>query len=451
MGLPEILLTFSLILSVVVILYSWKNPLYLIPLFILFLGGVFSQVDLGERLYVQVFEGVRLYLRDIIVVVIIIHVIRRFASMQARHTLFKGPISFLLLYLVGNLCIKMFFFGAEFNTKITPFIRLFSTFAVYYLLVGYLRTENFLPFMKSCYLLCIASVAILLGYVLLLIPLPPALALSLIPTETVGSPSLRFGMPNHFFLFFPLFIALAPLLGYVGKMRMTERLVVVLMIIGSALALYRMYLFVVLFGSMAAFIGGRGGMIRKLALGSVVVVALFFAIQLISEARESGITESFVMRFEGTGEELGQEGASGGGRIVRTYAAFGLLMEPAVLFLGAAFTGQFSEVIAFTTSDLGLVSTALYFGLPALLFYFLVYTRGISNSLSFLKRSDPLGQAAGGLLLFLIAILPGTVFMYNPLESEMFIALWAVMLGTFDGLYAAAQAGRVQHQPSLAS
>ena len=441
MEFPQVILTLSLALGIAVVLYSWKNPLNLIPLFILFLGGVFGQVDLGERLYIQLFEGVRLHLRDFVIMIMLVHVIRRpHAFVQRKQTAFGHAISLFLLYLLANLCIKLIFFGAEFDSKISPFIRLFSTFAIYYLIVGYLRSDNFIPFIRSCYVLCIASVLILLGYVLLLIPIPEGFKVGFFPSAEGGSQAVRFGMPNHFFLFFPYFMAIAPLIGYVDKTRPLERLIIILMIVGSALALFRMYLFVVVFGGVAAFVGGRGRVIRKFVVGTAVAIGLFFVVQMISEAKGSEITESFIRRFSTTSDEFANEEGSAGGRVVRTYAAFGQLTEPSVLLLGAAFTREFSEVLDFATSDLGVISTVMYYGLPGLVLIVFIYKRGITVALASVKRKDALGHSAGALLLFLIAVFPGTLFMYNPLESEMFIAVWATFLGAFDALYAESMA-----------
>jgi hypothetical protein len=247
-------------------------------------------------------------------------------------------------------------------------------------------------------------------------------------------------MPNHFFLFFPYFMAVAPLLGYVDRTNLTGRITAMLMIIGSALALFRMYLFVVVFGGVAAFVGGRGRVIRKFAVGLAVAVALFFVVQIISEAKGSEIVESFVTRFSTTSDEFQIEEGSAGSRVVRTYAALGQLSDPGALLLGAAFTSEFSGVIDFATSDLGVISTVLYYGLPGLVLIAFIYKRGMAVALASVKRKDALGHSAGALLLFLIAVLPGTLFMYNPLESEMFIAVWSVFLGTFDALYAESMA-----------
>jgi hypothetical protein len=352
-----------------------------------------------------------------------------------RAGVFGGAISLFLLFLVADLLIKFLAYGAEFDSKISPFIRLFYTFVIYFLIVRYLRVENFQAFLVSCYLLCIASVLIFLGYILLLVPIPTGFVPALLPSSEAGSQPIRFGIPNALFVLFPYFMATARVFSKVGNGRAIEKLTMLFVAIGSALALFRMYLFIVLFGGVLAFVRGRGRATQKLAIGSIVAFGLYFAVQFISTAKETGIVEAFVGRFSATAEEFNDEESSAGGRVVRTYAAIGQLMQPNVLLLGTVFTKEFSEVTAFATADLGVVVTLLEYGLPGLVLMVFVYRKGVPAALVLEKRAGPLGQCARALLLFMTAMLPATLFMYNPLESEMMIALWATFVGSFDATY----------------
>jgi hypothetical protein len=41
---------------------------------------------------------------------------------------------------------------------------------------------------------------------------------------------------------------------------------------------------------------------------------------------------------------------------------------------------------------------------------------------------------SAAMILFMVSLLPGVIFMYNPLQSEMWILVWATFLGTFDAV-----------------
>ena len=438
MGFPDLLLVAGLVTTVAVVLYSWKEPVFLIPVFVLLLGGVFAQVDLNERLYVQVTTGVRLYLRDFIIILMIIHVLRAHNSLKKSGLVFYKPITFFLAFLVINLGLKFLFYGPEFDDKITPFIRLFATFAIYFLLIHYLNVENFRRFANSINLLALISLLVFFGYALGPLPMPSGLTALNIYISSDAT-AVRLPLPNTFFLFFPYFLSIAPLIGESGRMRFRDAVLATGMIAASFVSLYRMYLSVVVFGFLLALVVRRGRLVKRFAIAVSLCVALFAAVQVLVEARDAGVVRAAVERFAGTGAELQDEGGSAGGRVVRTYAAIGSLSDPATFLIGTAFTNQFREYSQLFGMDLGIIASFIYYGIPGMIFIIVLYKRGLTSSAASLRTGEPLGRVSGATFLFFIAMLPAVLFMYNPLEHEMMIAVWACVLGTFDAFHKSAQ------------
>lgn len=434
MTFPDFMLVVMFAVGIPVVLYSWKRPLYLVPLFVLLCGGLFGQVNLEEEMSVKIASGFTLVIRDFVVALMLIHVARALPKKKPR-AVYRRPLVAFLIALLLNMIIKLMFFGSEFDPKVTPIVRfLVSMAAVYLLITCYLSDENASSFFHSCSLLAIVSVIVLIGYVVGAFPLPP----SINPSQQlfVGgeATAIRLGLPNAYFLLFPYFAAIAPLANRISKLNKWDIVTIVAMLLGAFLALYRMYLSIVIIGVIVALMSRGGNLFKRLAIGLALVAVVFAAIQILAEANKSGIAGAVFERFGGVEEELQSEGSSGGSRIVRNFAALGALGDPSTAFLGTVFTFQDQEMRKLFVGDIGILSTTVYFGVAGFLLVFVIFKRGISLGLRSLRDVRLSGRVSTMVMLFLVAMIPATLFMYDPLAHETVTVLWMAMLGTYDAL-----------------
>ena len=414
MTFPDFLVGLMFVVVITIGLYSWKQPLYLVPLFVFLAGGLFGQVNLDEEINLRITEGFTLVVRDFVVFLMLIHVFR--ARTRRKLTpAFRGPLVALLLALVANLVLKVVLFSGEFDPKISQLLRFFvSTVVVYFLITEYLTEENAMRFIHSCCLLAIVSVAVLIGYSIGLFP---------VPTESssthlfVGdeSTAIRLGVPNSYFLLFPYFAVVAPLAQRSRRLDKWDIVTICSMVLGAFVALYRMYLFIVIIGLIIALVVHGKNIIKRIAAGVALLFVMIVVVQLLSEANKSGIAGAVVERFAGLDQELKSEGSSAGGRIFRSFTVLGALSDPSTALFGTVFTSRDQEMRQLIVGDLGILATWVYFGLAGLLFVIVIFKRGIALGLHSFRDAGIGGRVSGMLLLFLVSMLPSTSLCSIPL------------------------------------
>jgi hypothetical protein len=308
-----------------------------------------------------------------------------------------------------------------------------GTFAVYYLLVKYLREENFNRLLNSCSLIAIGSVLVIVGYLTGVLPFPAGMNpfISLHVGEEGIAP--RLAIPNTFFLFFPYFLSIAPLTQRAGSLPLRDRITSSVVIVGSLLALFRMYLFIVVFGGILAYLR-RGQMVRRVVFALLTLLFLGTVAVALDKVSGYNILSSVFERSSGAGEELYYAEGSGGSRIERNLSGLSRFSSPGIVLFGSVFSTEFGEWVQFVSYDLGIVATFLFFGLPGVMLVGAIYRRGLPATWNERLKSRAHGRAANALFLFLVAGIPAFLFMYNPLQSEVWIATFAAFLGSYDGL-----------------
>jgi hypothetical protein len=434
----DFLLTLVLgaVLLIPVVRLLWKEPLYFVPLFALSYGSFFGLYDVYENLYVQVMSGVRIYLFDFFLILMIWKVFFSKGRLILRNLLFWRYILAFLLILLAGLILKLLVFSSSFEFKLGTWLRTYAPFAIYLLLAKYLNASNVKRLLIPMYGILGISLVVHYLYATGLTTPRTGYGLQYLPWVGEGGAIRKISIPNAFFIMLPIFYSASQLFSRGAlRSRGIHILAVASAIGGGFLSLFRMWTTSVVGGVILSPLLNRRRLIPVLASVSGLLLVLFIVFNTVLSTKQFDIYEMMMGgRFGETTEELSSGEFSGSGRAPKMAYVVSQLSNPVYFFLGSVFLSSFKVHQLVVTGDLGLLSIMLYLGIFCTVAIVLLYVRVIRKTFAF-ARDDLLGPYARTTFLFFVATLPAQLFGWNFWTYDGGIAVVSIFMGFFEGMY----------------